>query len=234
MAQHWRRVEGLELPTPVAGHPALELVNTFSGWDGGHASDYLASYAHVAVLSAALGLVPGDDAAHLRALAAHDTRAGERALRDTRSLRADVRAAVLDPSDAGAVAAVSRMASRASAVAELVPGIPPRWRVRGSGPDDLDRPLLALAWSAAELLTDDARARARVCPGLGCGWMFLDVSGRRRWCSMQWCGNRAKVRAHAARHRGDAPGRDLAPGRRRTMPTANAEHPDPAVALTPP
>jgi predicted RNA-binding Zn ribbon-like protein len=37
----------------------------------------------------------------------------------------------------------------------------------------------------------------RTCPS--CGWLFLDARGRRRWCSMATCGNRAKVRAHAAR-----------------------------------
>lgn len=205
MAQHWRRVEGLELPTPVAGHPALELVNTFSGWDGSHASDYLATYAHVAVLSAALGLVPSDAAAHLRTVAdAHPTTAA-RALVTARELRRQVRAAVLDPTDAGAVASVSTLAGRAATVADLLPGVPPRWEVRGAGPDDLERPVLALAWSAAELLTDEARARVRVCPGLGCGWVFLDTSGRRRWCNMQWCGNRAKVRAHAQRRRATPP-----------------------------
>jgi predicted RNA-binding Zn ribbon-like protein len=34
-----------------------------------------------------------------------------------------------------------------------------------------------------------------------CGWVFADPSGRRRWCSMAWCGNRSKVRRHAARAR---------------------------------
>ncbi|MGW5195753.1 CGNR zinc finger domain-containing protein, partial [Kribbella sp. NPDC004138] len=41
------------------------------------------------------------------------------------------------------------------------------------------------------------RAHVRTCPS--CGWLFLDPRGRRRWCSMATCGNRAKVRAHAAR-----------------------------------
>ncbi|HET7305552.1 MAG TPA: CGNR zinc finger domain-containing protein [Segeticoccus sp.] len=39
------------------------------------------------------------------------------------------------------------------------------------------------------------------CPGDDCGWLFLNPGGRRRWCSMSPCGNRAKVAAHARRHR---------------------------------
>jgi predicted RNA-binding Zn ribbon-like protein len=39
----------------------------------------------------------------------------------------------------------------------------------------------------------------KACPGDSCGWLFLDPRGRRRWCIMATCGNRSKVRAHAAR-----------------------------------
>lgn len=43
--------------------------------------------------------------------------------------------------------------------------------------------------------------RLRVCEG--CGTVFLDSSanGSRRWCTMQRCGNRAKVRAYRAREK---------------------------------
>jgi len=49
-------------------------------------------------------------------------------------------------------------------------------------------------------------ARLRRCQNPACGLVFLDESraASRRWCSMQRCGNRAKVRAHRAR-RGEAP-----------------------------
>lgn len=42
------------------------------------------------------------------------------------------------------------------------------------------------------------RQRLHACPR--CGWLFVDISrgGKRRWCSMQTCGNREK----ASRHRG--------------------------------
>lgn len=40
------------------------------------------------------------------------------------------------------------------------------------------------------------RERVRRCPR--CGWLFVDASrgGKRRWCSMQVCGNREKVSRH--------------------------------------
>ena len=53
----------------------------------------------------------------------------------------------------------------------------------------------AVATDAIELLRDPKRLR-RVshCPGRGCGWLFLNLSGRRRWCSMSTCGSREKMR----------------------------------------
>ena len=54
-----------------------------------------------------------------------------------------------------------------------------------------------VAVSAASLLGDPREAgRVKLCRGRGCGWLFLDETrgGRRRWCSMATCGNRAKAR----------------------------------------
>ncbi|HEX9036163.1 MAG TPA: ABATE domain-containing protein [Ktedonobacterales bacterium] len=68
-------------------------------------------------------------------------------------------------------------------------------------------PLLAVGWSAAELLTSADRDRVGQCADeRGCGWLFLDTSRNhsRRWCSMGDCGNRAKQRRHTQRHSGRA------------------------------
>jgi predicted RNA-binding Zn ribbon-like protein len=50
-----------------------------------------------------------------------------------------------------------------------------------------------IAFSASELLLCDDLKRLKQCRS--CGWLFLDKSkgGRRRWCDMKTCGNRAKV-----------------------------------------
>jgi predicted RNA-binding Zn ribbon-like protein len=66
-------------------------------------------------------------------------------------------------------------------------------------PQDLFAPL---AQSALKLFTEIDRKRVRKCDQ--CVLHFHDTSkkGTRRWCSMQLCGNRLKVAAYAARHRG--------------------------------
>jgi predicted RNA-binding Zn ribbon-like protein len=57
--------------------------------------------------------------------------------------------------------------------------------------------------------------RFRICANDGCRWVFEDTSrgGRRRWCDMSSCGNRAKVQRYRSRQRAsaDAPGPGGAP-----------------------
>jgi len=64
------------------------------------------------------------------------------------------------------------------------------------------------ATSAVELIVSTDRAALECCPGVRCGWLFLDrTRGRtRRWCQMETCGNRAKARRHYQRER-QPPGR---------------------------
>lgn len=53
----------------------------------------------------------------------------------------------------------------------------------------------AVASDAVALLEDPERlARVSRCPGAHCGWLFLNASGRRRWCAMSACGSREKAR----------------------------------------
>ena len=70
---------------------------------------------------------------------------------------------------------------------------------------DPRRTRFAVAVDAVALLADTERlARIRHCPGHDCGWLFLDTSGRRRWCSMDTCGSRAKMRRMYERRRAAA------------------------------
>ena len=54
------------------------------------------------------------------------------------------------------------------------------------------------ALSAARIVTEANPTRIRQCASSNCMYWFLDTSksGRRRWCSMSRCGNRAKVAKH--------------------------------------
>jgi predicted RNA-binding Zn ribbon-like protein len=57
--------------------------------------------------------------------------------------------------------------------------------------------LAPVLWSAGDLLTGRID-KVKRCANPECGWLFYDDSraGKRRWCSMSACGNRAKARRH--------------------------------------
>jgi predicted RNA-binding Zn ribbon-like protein len=69
-------------------------------------------------------------------------------------------------------------------------GIETHWRFDKQDATGL---LAPIAHSANALLLCDDLKRLKQCGS--CGWLFLDKSksGRRRWCDMKTCGNRAKV-----------------------------------------
>ncbi len=77
------------------------------------------------------------------------------------------------------------------------------WKSHGDGLA-LGSPLGAMARLGAELLVSAEPASIRCCAGPGCGWLFHDTSPnkRRRWCSMESCGNRAKARRHYQKYKG--------------------------------
>jgi predicted RNA-binding Zn ribbon-like protein len=67
--------------------------------------------------------------------------------------------------------------------------------------DELDCMIWPIALSSAELLSSEELSLVRQCPGLNCGWLFLDSSKNRsrQWCDMKDCGNLAKVRRYRER-----------------------------------
>ncbi|MFF9330103.1 CGNR zinc finger domain-containing protein [Streptomyces sp. NPDC014776] len=63
--------------------------------------------------------------------------------------------------------------------------------------------LSTVARDAIDLFSGPHADRVRECGAHDCHLLFVDTSrpGRRRWCAMEHCGNREKVRAHRARTR---------------------------------
>jgi predicted RNA-binding Zn ribbon-like protein len=60
-----------------------------------------------------------------------------------------------------------------------------------------------IALSLANFLAAGERQRLKLCANPGCGFAFLDTSTNRtrRWCYMQYCGNRLKARAFRRRRK---------------------------------
>jgi predicted RNA-binding Zn ribbon-like protein len=55
----------------------------------------------------------------------------------------------------------------------------------------------------SETMADGTFSRMKACRAEDCRWAYLDTAKNRSraWCSMQSCGNRAKVQAYRERHR---------------------------------
>ncbi|MEM1045638.1 MAG: CGNR zinc finger domain-containing protein [Pseudomonadota bacterium] len=60
----------------------------------------------------------------------------------------------------------------------------------------------AIARDAIDLFTSDDFAKVKLCAAEDCSVYFVDYSrpGKRRWCSMSRCGNRAKKKAFVERN----------------------------------
>jgi predicted RNA-binding Zn ribbon-like protein len=85
------------------------------------------------------------------------------------------------------------------------PDIPPTLtggrRQAGAGRIRVGQVLSTLARDAIEVFGAIDEGRVRACDDGTCRMVFHDESrtNNRRWCSMERCGNRAKVRAHRER-----------------------------------
>ena len=210
-----------EIPL-VAGHPALDLVNTVEPRVPGAAPvlDHLDRPVDVLVWARRAGLMTDREARQESAAwaaatddAGPDGDLGRGALEGVRALR-DALHRVLAPRAEGRAASTPEATAALGVVhAGWVEAVG-RSRLRPAAPGDDPFPatcadlvigaqpgqllLDRVAEAAVDLLTRVDLAALRACPPGegGCGWLFLDRSRARsrRWCVMEDCGARAKAR----------------------------------------
>jgi predicted RNA-binding Zn ribbon-like protein len=189
-------------PTPESielrgGTLCLDLANT-AGWDASGSTideqhrDVLRGPEMLGSWSRRLGLVGG---------AAFDVDELHR-VRDLRASLHRLFSAIAEGErpDAGDLLALHETFAEAIGAGELDPAAP-AWSWTWPC-DDPRRVRFAIAVDAVVLLGDPERLpRLHRCPGHECGWLFLDRTGRRRWCSMAACGSREKMRRLYARRK---------------------------------
>lgn len=191
----------------VAGHPALDLVNTLDNrFRETGAAELLGDYAALLRFTEQSGLL---SAAQTRVLTRRAGKAeAERvsaAARDLREAAASVLYSRIEggtslPAD---VRTLESYFHSARAQQELVATPSPQlaWDWQRSSTTEADLPVWILALQTSELLTSAAINRLRSCQTETCRWLFLDTSKNhsRRWCDMKVCGNRMKARRFQAR-----------------------------------
>jgi predicted RNA-binding Zn ribbon-like protein len=184
----------------------LDFVNTVDERLAPAPDDSLGAYADLLIWSQRVGILSAKHAQRLSRLAVQQPRAAQKvwaraiALREAlyRILTARLEGKPLKRAD---LTRFNRELKIALAHARLAPSTRSlEWEWNGQAFDQMLWPLVC---SAAELLTSAKLARVHQCANHTCGWLFLDTSrsGRRRWCTMRYCGNRAKAHRYYARSR---------------------------------
>lgn len=194
---------------PVGGNLALDFANTA----GFHAledrAESLATYRDLIAWSEAAGVLTRSEARKLLARAEDNPEDAKSALRAALLLRDTLQAlfsrtARKRPLSPATLVEFNRQLSEAMPQARVI-GDGDRFAWAWTKSDAFDQMLRPVIRAASELLTSDGLARMRECSGRDCSRLFLDTSrnGSRRWCSMETCGNRSKVRRHYRRHKGE-------------------------------
>lgn len=185
------RVRNRWLPWSAGGHVALEFCNTYAGWTSARrprGADWLRDYATLAVWAGHQGLTDDATVEALLAAAERDPDHAGAVLDEARRLRAHLYRCLTEPTDRAAFAHVAAVAEVAAGQASFVLGDDGlgRWLFRST--TELRLPVYAAASQAAALLSDARRSTIRACPSDRCGWLFLDHTGLRKWCSVATCG----------------------------------------------
>jgi predicted RNA-binding Zn ribbon-like protein len=131
-------------------------------------------------------------------------RAPASSVADAKRLRAAIWNAADAVIDGRAIPAAARSTLNEFARSpSLLPRIDPDGRRSWSPSAGASALLSTIARDAIEAVAGDLASRIKRCEGVNCAIPFVDTSrpGNRRWCSMDRCGNRAKVTAHRRRHR---------------------------------
>lgn len=194
----------------IGGHLALDFVNTVD-WRGDptRRRDLVVTFEALLEWAKAAEVLTGGEVRVMRRAAQGDQARATRSLRRARRLR-EVLARVLAAAGRDAppaardmgrlnlflAAALKRRRLELRRTAFV-------WSWVNEESETFDSVLWPIVLAAAELLASDRRTQIHECGGEGCGWLFLDTSrnGRRRWCTMRGCGNRAKARRFYERMR---------------------------------
>jgi predicted RNA-binding Zn ribbon-like protein len=198
-----RRAPQFEL---IAENAALDFINTLDDRFT-EPKELLASYADLVRFGEDSGILTPGDADYLLEQSRTDREKANKALRKAVELRESMYTifeAIVRKKrvPAAALATLNEHLREAAGQRQLVQ-ISEAFERRIDYRESLDSLRWAVAIAAADLLASGQLPFTRTCSSPTCQWFFLDTSKnhRRRWCSMQSCGNRAKVRRFYANQR---------------------------------
>ena len=194
-----RTLKTLEI---VGGAVCLDFANTInSRLQPEH--DYLMKYSDLADWAVKVGVLSTSQNNRLQKQAEQDTKLAENALQHALTLRELFYRLFLRIAKGSAPnheAMRAFIKSYAEAISHSVwVRKDDRFAADWTADETLEAMLWPIIYSAGQLLSSKEIIQVKVCPG--CGWLFLDTSKNqsRRWCSMNTCGARDKMRRYHRR-----------------------------------
>lgn len=196
MTHPTRTIETLEI---LGGAYCLDFANTInSRRDPEH--DYLRSYAELVTWALKIEILTAAQADRLLSLAERDTGAAQEALRKALSIREllyQLFSKIARQSDPNPeeTRGVGDLYAEAIAHSKFTRN-GDHFFIDWKEDEEFDSLLWPILYSAGQILLASELTRVKECPN--CGWLFLDHSKNqsRRWCSMDTCGARDKVRRY--------------------------------------
>lgn len=196
-----------DFPRLLGGNLCLDFVNTIEGRIGPHPEEFLNSYedvvhwgGHVNLLNPAQGsaLLEASERSPEAAAACFESAI---ALREAlhRIFLAQAHNTQPSQDDLDILKRAYLNALSYAHLSQTPDGYEWQWRADELA---LERVLWYVAAAAEELLRSSDAQRVKECTGANdCGWLFLDASKNRsrRWCSMEGCGSRVKMRRQYAK-----------------------------------
>lgn len=195
-------------PRLLGGDLALDFVNTVSSRGDEPGEEKILSYDELVRWLAYAGGLEADAARVLLRLSKAQPAAAARVLAQALALRETIYHVFLALARGEAapltdLSALSVTYREVLGHAALVP-IDRAYGWQWNGPSALEHVLWPPARAAVALLAAPDLDRVKECANhASCGWLFLDQSknASRRWCSMDDCGSRDKMRRQYARRR---------------------------------
>lgn len=198
----------------VGGHLSLDFANTLSTRLESSQAEYLTGYRDLVDWSRHAGILSVEESRRLKGLAARRPAEAlavfDRAI-EVREVLFRIFSALAQgkaprDDDVHGLNGALRDAMGRLQVRRLKDRFDWQW---ADDPDALDGMLWPVVRAGAELLTGPERNKVRQCANHPfCQWLFLDKSKNqsRRWCSMDLCGSRDKVKRYYHRKKRDREG----------------------------
>lgn len=194
-----RTLETLEL---VGGILCLDFANTINSRRN-PVHEYLSAYADLVDWAEKVGMLSETEVNRLKLKSKHEVGEDEKVLQKAHLLRGLIHrvfSAIANQSEPGKedLSSIIRFYKDTLSHSYLLE-TENHYKISWKLDEILDAPLLPIAHSAAKLLLSKELRHIKECPG--CGWLFLDTSKNqsRRWCSMNTCGARDKMRRYHGR-----------------------------------